>query len=152
MAAKTSWHRWETKLRRCHPMCIFMPLGVNKMGGCGVMYSTCPSVCACVRACRRRHSPTGLSLNSLVSPPTRGGLIFCWCFIFFKYFSDFCQTNHLNIYWTDLHEICRIGRTLAADKWREVNFFDPSGDVAMATNFVGKIDLYSMPCSSNDIR
>ena len=40
--------------------------------------------------------------------------MFCKCFIFL-YFSDFCQTNYLNIYWTDLHEICRIGRTLAVD-------------------------------------
>jgi len=37
-------------------------------------------------------------------------------FYFKKYLSDFCQTSYLNIYRTDLHEICRIGKTLAADK------------------------------------
>jgi len=31
-------------------------------------------------------------------------------------------------------------------------FFDPSRDVALATNFVGKTDLHSTPCSSHDIR
>jgi len=45
----------------------------------------------------------------------------------------------------------------SVELWPQINdvkliFFDPSGDVAVATNFVGKIDLYSMPCSSNDIR
>jgi len=30
-------------------------------------------------------------------------------------FSDFCQTDYLNIYRTDLHEICRIGGTSAVD-------------------------------------
>jgi len=32
-----------------------------------------------------------------------------------KYSSDFCQTNYLNVYRIDLHEICMIGRTLAVD-------------------------------------
>jgi len=31
-------------------------------------------------------------------------------------FSDFRQTNYLNIYWTDLHQICRIGRPLAVEE------------------------------------
>jgi len=40
-------------------------------------------------------------------------LMFC----FFKYiFSDFCQTNHVNVCQTDLYEICRIGRTLVVDE------------------------------------
>jgi len=57
-------------------------------------------------------------------------------------FSDFCQTNYLNVYRTDLHEIYRIGRTLAVDERREVIFFDLSRDVAIATNFFwGGIDL-----------
>ena len=54
--------------------------------------------------------------------------------------------------WTDLHENCRIDRTLAVDERPEVIFFDPSRDVAVATNFVGKIDLQYSPCSSHDIR
>ena len=37
-------------------------------------------------------------------------------------FSDFSQTNYLNIYRTDLHEICRIGRTLSVDERSEVIF------------------------------
>ena len=36
-------------------------------------------------------------------------------FYFFYIFSDFSQTNNLNIYRTDLHEICRIGRPLSVD-------------------------------------
>ena len=80
----------------------------------------------------------------------RGGLSFAD--VFKIYFNDFCQTSYLNIYQTDLHEIFRIGRTLAVDERSEVIFFDPSSDVAVATNFVGKIDLHSTPCSSYDIR
>jgi len=52
---------------------------------------------------------------------------------------------------TDLHEICRIGRTLAVDE-RSGYFFDPPRDVAVTTNFVGKIDFLPSPCSSRDIR
>ena len=49
--------------------------------------------------------------------------MFCSClFYFISIFSDFCQTNYLNIYQTDLHEICRIGRTLAVDERAEVSF------------------------------
>ena len=53
-------------------------------------------------------------------------------------FSDFSQTNYLNIYRTDLHEICRIGRTLSVDERSEVIFVDSSRDVAVVTNFVGR--------------
>jgi len=62
---------------------------------------------------------------------------------YFVYFSDFCQSNYLNIYRTDLHEICRIGRTLGANECSQVIFFDPSKGVAVATNVVGKIDYQS---------
>ena len=41
--------------------------------------------------------------------------------------SDFCQTNYLSVYQTDLHEICRIGRTLAVHEWSEVIFSIPQG-------------------------
>jgi len=51
---------------------------------------------------------------------------------YFKHFSD-C----FNILRADLHEIRRIGRIKALDKRPEV-FFDPSTDVAVVTNFVGK--------------
>jgi len=56
-------------------------------------------------------------------------------------FSDSCQTNYLNIYRTELHEICRIDGTFAVDERSEV-IFSPSGDFVVATNFADKIDLY----------
>jgi len=64
-------------------------------------------------------------------------------FLFIFIFSVFCQTNYLNICRTDLHEICRIGRTLAVDKRAEVIYFDPKGR-SVATNFVGKLELNSI--------
>jgi len=51
-------------------------------------------------------------------------------------FSYFCQTDYLNIYLTDINQICRDGRTLTVDERSEVIFFDPSRDVAMATNYL----------------
>jgi len=51
--------------------------------------------------------------------------------LFKKYFSDFCERNYLNIYRTDLHKFCRIGRTLAVDLKL---FFSITG----VTNFVGE--------------
>jgi len=77
-------------------------------------------------------------------------IMFCCCFIFYTVFGDFCQTSYLNIYRTELHEICRIGRSLGERS--EVMFFDLLWDVVVATNFEGKIDLQSTPCSSRDIR
>ena len=62
--------------------------------------------------------------------------------------SDQLLSEHYRI---DLQEICRINRTLAVDERSEV-FFDPSRDVAVATNFVGKIDLQHSPCIPRDIR
>ena len=72
--------------------------------------------------------------------------------LFKKYFNDFCQTNYLNIHQTDVHEICRIGRTLTVDERSEVIFFDSPRDIAAVTNFVGKIDIQYSPWSSHDIR
>jgi len=48
---------------------------------------------------------------------------------------------YLNSYWTDIHIVCRVGRTLDVDERSEAVFSDFSGDVAAATNFVGKINL-----------
>jgi len=31
------------------------------------------------------------------------------------YFTDFCQTNYLNIYWTDLRQIFRFDRTIVVE-------------------------------------
>jgi len=73
-------------------------------------------------------------------------------FLFKNIFSDFCQTSYLNVYQTDLHDTCSIGRALAVDERSEVIFFDPSKDVAAVSSFVDKIDLHSTRCSSHDIR
>jgi len=54
----------------------------------------------------------------------------------------------INIYRTDFYEICSIGKPLAVDEQSEVFFFDPSRDVALATNFVDKIDLLVVPRQS----
>ena len=44
-------------------------------------------------------------------------------YLFFFIFNDFCQTNFLNIYLTDLHQIFRVSRTTAVDELSEVSFF-----------------------------
>jgi len=87
-------------------------------------------------------SSSDLLARPLCAKRRRGRLIFCWCFvIFFTQFSDICQTNYLNIYWTDLHEIFTIDRTLVVGECLEDIVFDPSRELAAVTNFVGKIDL-----------
>jgi len=57
--------------------------------------------------------------GALVSPPAlrvaqarRAYVLLMFYFIFYI-FSDFCQTNYLNIYPSDVHKIHKIGRTLA---------------------------------------
>jgi len=47
--------------------------------------------------------------------------MFCCCF------NDFCQTNCLNIYRSDLHQICRLGRNIAVDERSEVSFWSLKG-------------------------
>jgi len=42
-------------------------------------------------------------------------------FNIFSMFADFCQTNYLNIYRTILHEVCRLGRTLAVNERSEID-------------------------------
>ena len=59
-----------------------------------------------------------------------------FCVYFFHIFSDSCQTNYLNIYQTDLHEICSDGRTLAVDERPAVSFFMPQGTLSWQTIFV----------------
>ena len=59
-----------------------------------------------------------------------------FCVYFFHIFSDSCQTNYLNIYQTDLHEICSDGRTLAVDERSAVSFFMPQGTLSWQTIFV----------------
>ena len=50
-------------------------------------------------------------------------LMFCCCF----FSNDFCQPNFLNIYQTYVHQICRVDRTMAVDKRREVSFWSIKG-------------------------
>jgi len=57
--------------------------------------------------------------GGIFSPPA---LMFCAVLFFIICFSDFFRTNYLDIYQTDLHEICRIGRTLSIDELSEVIF------------------------------
>ena len=52
----------------------------------------------------------------------------CFADVVFCYiFSDFSHTSYLNICGTDLHEICKIGRTVAVDKQSEVISWIPQG-------------------------
>ena len=70
-----------------------------------------------------------ISPLALREAQARRGLYFAVVLKYFKnILSDFYQTNYLNIYRTDLHEICRIGRTLAVmDARSEVIFSIPQG-------------------------
>ena len=72
----------------------------------------------------------------------QGGLMFCCCFknTFVISVTPVISTS---TGMADLHEICRICRTLAIHARSKVIFFDPARNVAMATNFVSKIDLHS---------
>jgi len=45
------------------------------------------------------------------------GYTFCCCFLIFN---DFFQSNDLNIYWTDLRQIFRNGKTVAVDDQSEI--------------------------------
>jgi len=88
-------------------------------------------------------------LPVLLSPPGLhdGGIVLS----VFLIFNDFCQNNYLNIDQTDLRQICRVGRSVA-----EMNdlklFFDPSRDVAMATNFCWFYRVLCAELGSRDIR
>jgi len=73
----------------------------------------------------------------------RGEEGLCFADILKSFKNYFYQTNYLNMYLTDPHPICTDGRTTAVDERSEVIFCDPSRDAAMATNYVGKIDLES---------
>ena len=54
--------------------------------------------------------------------------MYCFDFLLyiFIYFNDSCQTNYLKMYRTDLRQIYRVGRNMAADDQSEISFFDPS--------------------------
>ena len=65
---------------------------------------------------------------AVISPPAvreAHELYVLLLFYFFLFFSDFCQTNYLNMYQYDLREICRIGTTLAVSERSVVIFSIP---------------------------
>ena len=66
---------------------------------------------------RETQSKVGLcfatvSFSSFLAYPTSKPKVVCiFCRCFLKDFCDVCQTNYLNIYWTDFHEICSVSET-----------------------------------------
>ena len=58
--------------------------------------------------------------------------VFCFCFLFLKFFNCFCRTSCRKIY---RHQIFRVGRTTAVDDQSEIGFIDASADVVMTSNF-----------------
>jgi len=58
----------------------------------------------------------------------KAGLCSCYAAVSFLYsFHDFCQPNYLNIYQTDLHQICRVGRITVVYEQPEVSFLIAQG-------------------------
>ena len=76
------------------------------------------------------------------------------CFIFIIFNLTIFQANYLIIYWTDLHHICVIRRTMPVDERSEVSFSLPQGLLPwqVATNFVGPIQAQSTELGSRAIR
>jgi len=92
-----SWRRWRNDVALAFETCFSRPRSAEMTSD----YS---------ERCKWSFSPPGFEV----------GYMFCWCFIFLLYFSDFFQTDYLNIHRTDVHKICRNGRTLAVDERFEV--------------------------------
>jgi len=78
-----------------------------------------------------QFSPPGLREASLCSVPC-----------FFLIFSDFCLISTSN--GPIFTKFCRVDRAIAADERSEVDFFDLSRDVAVATNLCW---LYRLLCT-----
>ena len=94
------------------------------------LYSKFPQTTRALRSTSPNSAATpasphlGRCLQSKPSRLRRWAICFARvCFILFIFLViSFCQTNYLNIYQTDLHEICRFGRTLAVGERSEVSF------------------------------
>ena len=72
-------------------------------------------------------SPLGLCKAQL-----KAGLCSAFvCYVFI--FNDFC----LNMCWTDLHEICLVGRSMAVDERSEVSFLITQGALLWQPIFFG---------------
>ena len=61
-------------------------------------------------------------------------------------FNDFCRYNYLKIYRTNLHQVCRVGRTVAVDERSEVSFLIPHGTLLWQLTFVGIVGFYPQNC------
>ena len=73
------------------------------------------------RVCDSRHLEYGLPLPFTTRTARSGGRR-AYVLFLFLIFTALCQTNHLNIYWTDLRQTCRVGRTMTVDERSEVSF------------------------------
>jgi len=74
--------------------------------------------------------------------------MFRFSFLTYLFFNDSCQTNYLNIYWTDRRQICRVGRTMPVDDQAEITFTIPPWTLSWQPIFV---DFFHK-LSSGDIR
>jgi len=129
------WHGYLSgaRCRLAHAQLMLLPLTVSCF--CKIQIGCTFLVPAHVgspglRAVKRGH------MSYLISPPALCELLVRRAYVLLLFyvfkniltiFSDFCRTNYLSIYQTDLREICRIGRTLAADDRFEVVFSIPQG-------------------------
>jgi len=59
-----------------------------------------------------------------------------WAFVRHLVFNDFCQTNYLKIYWTDLRQMLRDGRTMAVGDQSELSFSILQGTLPWQPIFV----------------
>ena len=109
------------------------------------LFTNRTSVLATVLNARVRY----IGLYVLFSPPgccsTCGGLYVFLLFIF----NDFCQTNYLNIYRTDLRQIYRVVRSMAVDDQSESSFFRSLKGLCLGNR---SLLALSTELSSGDIR
>jgi len=75
-------------------------------------------VVSCSRSCGRLR----FSGEPLGGAKREGWRMFC-CGFFFLFFNDFSRPNYLNVYQTDLRQICTVGRSVSVDERPEVSLF-----------------------------
>jgi len=79
-----------------------------------------------------------VSTAGLFSPAQQQhcGLYVLLLLFYFFIFNDCCQvTNYLKIYLTSLHQICRVGRTMAVDERYEISFSMAQGTLPWQPSF-----------------
>jgi len=86
-----------------------------------------------------------------ITLPTRllkagtSGYMFCFCFLFICLFvclftfSHLCQISYLEIYFTDLHQIFTVGRTMTVEDQSENSFSIPQAMLPRQPIFVGLV-------------